>query len=68
MSSVLLTFLGRVPKSEGAYRTTRYDFHGKKTEPLAFFGWPLAEHLRPDPVVVLGTSGSMWALLLERGL
>lgn len=68
MSIVLLTFLGRVAKPEGTYRTTRYDFNGKKTVPVAFFGWPLAEHLRPDRVVVLGTSGSMWDHLLERDL
>lgn len=62
----LITFLGRVPKTEGRYRTTRYHFgDGTAAEPAAFFGWPLAERIRPDRLVIMGTAGSMWDHLFE---
>jgi CRISPR-associated Csx2 family protein len=62
MSHVLMTFLGRVPKTERAgYRTTHYDFgDGTDEPPTAFFGWSLQRRLRPDRLVILGTAGSMW--------
>ena len=68
---ILVTFLGRVPKKEGTYRTTEYEFSGadfgatSRTPPVAFFGWPLTRQLRPDRLVILGTSGSMWDHLFE---
>ena len=72
MSTVLFTFLGRTPISEeGVYRSTRYDFPEdcfgprRRTAAVAFFGWPLAERLKPDRLVILGTTGSMWDHLFE---
>lgn len=66
MAHVLLTFLGRVPKTERGYRTTRYDFgDGGEEPPTAFFGWSLQRRLRPERLVILGTAGSMWDHLLE---
>ncbi len=66
MTTTLFTFLGRVPKKEGRYRVTRYDFgDGDLTDPVAFFGWPLAQRLRPDRLVIFGTTGSMWDHLFE---
>ncbi len=62
----LITFLGRVPKSEGGYRKTRYHFpDGSETAETAFFGWALAQRLRPDRLIILGTSGSMWEYLSQ---
>jgi CRISPR-associated Csx2 family protein len=66
MSRVLLTFLGRTPKTESGYRPTRYDFgDGSAEPPTAFFGWSLQRRLRPDRLVILGTAGSMWDHLFE---
>lgn len=66
MSTTLITILGRTPKSESGYRATRYTFNdGTQTEPLAFFGWALQQHLQPQRMVILGTSGSMWDHLFE---
>lgn len=65
MIDVLVTFLGRVPKGEKGYRTTRYDFGDVKTDPVAFFGWPLCERVQPERLVILGTAGSMWDHLFE---
>lgn len=69
MSHVMLSFLGRVPKAQGTYRTTAYDFgDGAQQEPTAFFGWPLLRRLQPDRLVILGTAGSMWEHLFEGDL
>lgn len=66
MSRVLLSFLGRTPKTESGYRPTRYDFgDGTMEPPTAFFGWSLQRRLRPDRLVILGTAGSMWDHLFE---
>ncbi len=64
--TVCITFLGRTPRGEDGYRTTRYEFgDGTTSEPLAFFGWALHERLKPGRLVVLGTAGSMWDHLFE---
>ncbi|MCS6997550.1 MAG: TIGR02221 family CRISPR-associated protein [Casimicrobiaceae bacterium] len=69
MTRTLISFLGRVPKGEGGYRTTRYTFgDGSRTEPVAFFGWPLQRRLAARRMVVLGTAGSMWDHLTEGDL
>lgn len=69
MSSVLLTFLGRVPKDQNGYRVTRYDFgDGAPTAPSAFFGWPLQRRLGARRLVIMGTRGSMWDHLFEGDL
>lgn len=66
MATTLFSFLGRVPKDENAYRTTRYDFgDGALTEPVAYFGWPLTKRINPNRLVIMGTSGSMWDHLFE---
>jgi CRISPR-associated Csx2 family protein len=69
MTTTLITFLGRAPKHQRSYRTTRYTFpDGHRTAPVAFLGWPLREWLACDRVVVLGTAGSMWDHLFEGDL
>lgn len=67
MIHALITFLGRTPPETDGYRTIVYRFpDGSESEPTALLGWTLAERLRPDRVVVLGTSGSMWDFLAEQ--
>ena len=39
---------------------------GSKGEPTACLGWTFAKQLRPDRIVVLGTSGSMWDFLADQ--
>ena len=71
--TILITFLGRVPKSEGQYRTTCYKWPGeedtpcKKRQEVAFFGLDILRRLQDeiDRVIVLGTAGSMWDHLFE---
>jgi len=62
----LVTFLGKGrddPKT--GYRTARYRFPDGAERTTAFFGRALADHLAPERLVVLGTSGSMWGVFLE---
>lgn len=62
----LISFLGRVPKNESAYRTTVYEFSdGSKTDPISFLGLSLIKRIKPEKLVILGTAGSMWDHLLQ---
>ena len=67
MTHAVVTFLGRTPKGTDGYRTTRYRFpDDSESESTALLGWTLAKRRRPDRLVVLGTSGSMWDFLGEQ--
>lgn len=66
MTHTLVTFLGRGSDGPGkGYHETTYQFPDGARRRTRFFGLALAEHLRPDRVVILGTSGSMWGVLVE---
>ena len=66
MIHTLVTFLGRVRKLEsGGYQTATYRFPNGVDRKSAYFGLALAEHLSADQVVILGTGGSMWSVLVE---
>ncbi|MCS6921472.1 MAG: TIGR02221 family CRISPR-associated protein, partial [Elioraea sp.] len=65
----LVTFLGSArldPKT--GYRTARYRFENGAEEETPFFGLALARQIRPDRVLVLGTSGSSWPALVEHAV
>lgn len=68
MTQTLISFLGRVPRSENGYRPTTYTFDGEPDEPTAFIGWSLRRRLQPDRLVILGTAGSMWDHLFEKDI
>lgn len=61
MTHTLISFLGKAAQS---YRDATYDFGDGKLQETAFFGLGLARHIKPDRLVVLGTTGSMWDVLL----
>ena len=62
----LVTFLGRPQRlTEGGYRVATYRFPDGVKRTSAFFGLTLAEHLEPDELVIFGTRGSMWGVLVE---
>ncbi|MBZ4201782.1 MAG: TIGR02221 family CRISPR-associated protein [Methylovulum sp.] len=62
MAHILISFLGKAQKG-GQYRQATYVFDdgSKKTE--RFFSFALKQHIQPDRLVMLGTSGSMWDVL-----
>jgi len=67
MANVLISFMGKVRREQGGqYRETRYRFEDGLVVATRFFGLELARHTRPDRLVVLGTSGSMWDVFLEQ--
>lgn len=67
---VLISILGRASKKDGQYKTAKYFFPSDNhnangnSKPTAFSGWALLEYLRPDAMLILGTSGSDWPFLL----
>lgn len=68
MGQTYVTFLGRGRENrETGYRTTTYQFPDGSQRETAFFGLALAEYLEPKPdrVVILGTAGSQWGVLVE---
>ena len=68
MSQTYVTFLGRGREDTGTgYRTTTYQFPDGSEKTTAFFGLALAEyiHPKPDRIVILGTRGSQWGVLVE---
>lgn len=66
--STLITFLGKGEQSTGGYRKARYAFPDGSEKETAFFGLAAAEVSRVETVRILGTSGSMWdVLVLEHG-
>ena len=74
MSHTFVTFLGRGQQDrdtgEWVYREATYEFPDtpSKEEPKRtnFFGLALAEHINPDRVIILGTSGSQWGVLVDK--
>lgn len=65
MSPVQISLLGRVQKGQDGYQRARYLFPDGIQEQTAFFGLALARRLSPARLVILGTTGSMWHILLE---
>lgn len=67
MSHHLITFLGGSSESDLSkrYRKTQYRFADRASPPLEYFGVALERELRPDRILILGTTGSMWDVLLE---
>lgn len=63
--TTLISFIGKGkadPKT--GYRTANYVIDGKiYTTP--YFGQALTNHMRPSRVLLLGTAGSMWDVLIE---
>lgn len=67
MTHTLVTILGKARRRDGdaGYSEATYRFPDGSTDPSAFFGLALARHLEPDEVIILGTAGSMWSVLVE---
>lgn len=61
--TTLISFLG---KQQKGYRTANYRFDAGFAREVPFFGMALAEYLKPDRLILLGTSGSMWDVFFER--
>ncbi len=64
--TTLISFLGRSSADpRTGYRTANYRFPDGDTKETAFFGLALREQIDADRLVLLGTAGSMWDVLIE---
>ncbi|MEI6706055.1 MAG: TIGR02221 family CRISPR-associated protein [Methylococcales bacterium] len=62
MAHILISFLGKAQKG-GQYRQANYVFDDCSHKTARFFSFALKQHIQPDRLVMLGTSGSMWDVL-----
>lgn len=66
MTHTLVTFLGKGrDNTQTGYRKATYRFPDGSQRETPFFGLALAEYLQPDNIVILGTCGSQWGVLVE---
>lgn len=67
MGKILIGFLGKARKDQeqGQYRLAQYRFSDDNIVSTRFFGSALAKRVQPDRLILLGTSSSMWDVLLE---
>ncbi len=66
MTTTLITVLGKGrDNTQTGYRTATYQFADGNQHTTAYFGLALAQHLQPDSIIMLGTSSSMWGVLVE---
>lgn len=65
MTHTLISFLGRGNPDRGKrYRQATYEFATGQRQTTEFFGLGLTRQIRPDRLLILGTTGSMWDVLL----
>jgi CRISPR-associated Csx2 family protein len=65
MAHILISFLGKAQQG-GQYRQANYCFADGSQKTARFFAFALNQYVRPDKLVILGTSGSMWDVLCEQ--
>ncbi|RDE50645.1 MAG: TIGR02221 family CRISPR-associated protein [Candidatus Accumulibacter meliphilus] len=65
--STLISFLGKGQADpQTGYRTANYRFDDGFSRRVPFFGLALAEYLKPDRLVLVGTASSMWDVFFHR--
>lgn len=65
MTHTLISFLGRGNLDRGKrYRQATYEFGAGQRQTTEFFGLGLTRQVGPDRLLILGTTGSMWDVLL----
>jgi len=69
MDKVLISFLGKGRTKDGQrdYAINSYQFADDTQIKTKFIGLALYEQLKPQKLVIFGTSGSMWDVLIEDG-
>ncbi|MBK1693443.1 TIGR02221 family CRISPR-associated protein [Chromatium weissei] len=66
-SSTLVSFLGRASQDpKTGYRKANYLFADGSIHTTPFFGLALRQIIQPERLVLLGTAGSMWDVLIEQ--
>lgn len=64
--TTLISFLGKnTSDKQTGYRQANYDFADGKAREVPFFGMGLLDFAKPDKLILLGTSGSMWDVFFD---
>ncbi len=66
--TTLISFLGkgRLDDQRTGYQETTYRFTADFARRVPYFGLALADYLKPQRLILVGTSGSMWDVFFER--
>ena len=64
--TTLISFLGKGRYEKDGYRHAKYRFDEAFVREVPFFGMALDDYLKPDRLILVGTSGSMWDVFFER--
>ncbi|WP_374690952.1 TIGR02221 family CRISPR-associated protein [Accumulibacter sp.] len=66
--TTLISFLGkgRLDAQRTGYQETTYRFSADFARTVPYFGLALREYLKPQRLILVGTSGSMWDVFFER--
>lgn len=63
----LISFLGKSTLNpDSGYRKASYRFDENTIRTVPYFGMGLLEYLKPDRLILIGTSGSMWDVFFEQ--
>ena len=63
--TTLISFLGKGDNKKG-YRSATYRFDDSSTNTVSYFGLALANYLKPERLIIIGTAGSMWDVFFEQ--
>ena len=58
----LISFLGR---QQMGYRRANYQFASGVTHKEKFFGLSLAKYIKPEKIILIGTTRSMWDVFFD---
>ena len=64
--TTLISFLGKGLDPQTGYRQATYRFDAHFAPTVPFFGLALADYLKPQRLILVGTAGSMWDVFFER--
>ncbi|MGI9212307.1 MAG: TIGR02221 family CRISPR-associated protein, partial [Methylococcaceae bacterium] len=66
MKTILVSTLGKSRANpQAGYPTANYCFADGSSREVPYFGLALCEYRKPDEMIILGTSGSMWDVFIE---
>ncbi|MDO4723851.1 MAG: TIGR02221 family CRISPR-associated protein [Comamonadaceae bacterium] len=64
--TTLISLLGKSQlNQQTGYRTANYRFADGTSRESPYFGLVLAEHIKADKLILIGTSGSMWDIFFD---
>lgn len=64
--TTLISFLGKGQVKDTGYRIANYRFEDGTVRSVPFLGLALAEYLKPERLILIGTAGSMWDVFFEQ--